>query len=137
MATAYDCQVLLSKPRQFQQVANNSDRTSDCLVGMCPQGHESITLDKDNFREGILDALVSRRTAPGACGMRSTDLTDTGRRRKVRRRQTRFCAVSRSNRGQSLLAALYVLERLCGLVVRVPGYRTRGPGFDFRRYHIF
>jgi hypothetical protein len=22
-------------------------------------------------------------------------------------------------------------------VVRVPGYRSRGPGFDFRRYHIF
>jgi hypothetical protein len=26
---------------------------------------------------------------------------------------------------------------LCGLVVRVPGYRSRGPGFDFRRYQIF
>jgi hypothetical protein len=24
--------------------------------------------------------------------------------------------------------------RLCGLVVRVPGYRHRGPAFDFRRY---
>jgi hypothetical protein len=24
-----------------------------------------------------------------------------------------------------------------GLVVRVPGYRPRGPGFDYRRYHIF
>jgi hypothetical protein len=22
-------------------------------------------------------------------------------------------------------------------VVRVPGYRSRGPGFDFRRYQIF
>jgi hypothetical protein len=28
-------------------------------------------------------------------------------------------------------------DRLCGLVVRVPGYRSRGPGFDFRRYQIF
>jgi hypothetical protein len=28
-------------------------------------------------------------------------------------------------------------NRLCGLVVRVPGYRTRGPGFDTRRYQIF
>jgi hypothetical protein len=28
-------------------------------------------------------------------------------------------------------------RRLCGLVVRVPGYRSRGPGFDFRRYQIF
>jgi hypothetical protein len=26
---------------------------------------------------------------------------------------------------------------LCGLVVRVPGYRSRGPGFDSRRCQIF
>jgi hypothetical protein len=26
---------------------------------------------------------------------------------------------------------------LCGLVVRVPGYRSRGPGFDFQHYRIF
>jgi hypothetical protein len=29
------------------------------------------------------------------------------------------------------------LNRLCGLVVRVPSYRSRGPGFDSRRYQIF
>jgi hypothetical protein len=28
-------------------------------------------------------------------------------------------------------------DRLCGLVVRVPGYRSRGPGFDSRSYKIF
>ena len=28
-------------------------------------------------------------------------------------------------------------DRLCGLVVRVFGYRYRGPGFDPRRYQIF
>jgi hypothetical protein len=28
-------------------------------------------------------------------------------------------------------------DSLCGLVVRVPGYRSRGSGFDFRGYHIF
>jgi hypothetical protein len=28
-------------------------------------------------------------------------------------------------------------DRLCGLVVRVPGYRSRGPGFDSRRCQIF
>jgi hypothetical protein len=31
----------------------------------------------------------------------------------------------------------FILERLCGLVVRVPGYRSRGPGFDPRPYQIF
>jgi hypothetical protein len=31
----------------------------------------------------------------------------------------------------------YLFDRLCGLVVRVPGYRSRGPGFDYRRYQIF
>jgi hypothetical protein len=28
-------------------------------------------------------------------------------------------------------------DRLCGLVIRVPGYRSRGSGFDSRRYQIF
>ena len=29
------------------------------------------------------------------------------------------------------------VDRLCGLVVRVSGYRYRGPGFDSRRSLIF
>jgi hypothetical protein len=29
------------------------------------------------------------------------------------------------------------VDRLCGLVVRVPGCRHRGTGFDFRRYQSF
>ena len=29
------------------------------------------------------------------------------------------------------------IDRLCGLVVRVSGYRCRGLGFDSRRYQIF
>jgi len=32
---------------------------------------------------------------------------------------------------------VFVADRLCGLVVRVSGYRYRGPGFDPRRYQIF
>jgi hypothetical protein len=33
--------------------------------------------------------------------------------------------------------ACYRRDRLCGLVVRVSGYRYRGLGFDPRRYQIF
>jgi len=29
------------------------------------------------------------------------------------------------------------MDRLCGLVVRVSGYRYRGPGFESRGYQIF
>jgi hypothetical protein len=36
---------------------------------------------------------------------------------------------------------IYVMQKkvdlLCGLVVRVPGYRSRGPGSDSRYYQIF
>jgi hypothetical protein len=28
-------------------------------------------------------------------------------------------------------------DRLCGLVVKVPGYKSRGLGFDSRRHEIF
>jgi hypothetical protein len=31
----------------------------------------------------------------------------------------------------------YLFNRLSGLVVRVSGYRSRDPGFDFRPYQIF
>jgi hypothetical protein len=31
----------------------------------------------------------------------------------------------------------YFVGHLCGLVVRVPGYRSRGSGFDSLRYQIF
>ena len=33
--------------------------------------------------------------------------------------------------------AIYLLDLLCGLVVRVSGYKYRGPGFDPHRYQIF
>ena len=35
------------------------------------------------------------------------------------------------------LPCLAYIDRLCGLVVRVSGYRYRGLGFDPRRYQIF
>jgi hypothetical protein len=31
----------------------------------------------------------------------------------------------------------YCRDRLCGLVIGVSGYRSRGPRFDSRRFHIF
>jgi hypothetical protein len=37
---------------------------------------------------------------------------------------------------QFYLIIAYV-DRLCGLVVRVSSYRSRGPGFDSRPYQIF
>jgi hypothetical protein len=43
-------------------------------------------------------------------------------------------------RFRSILNAIIqitVFDRLCGLVVRVPDYRSRGSIFDSRRYHIF
>jgi hypothetical protein len=36
-----------------------------------------------------------------------------------------------------MLVGDMVVDRLCGLVVGVPGYRSRGPGFDCRHYKIF
>jgi hypothetical protein len=36
-----------------------------------------------------------------------------------------------------VVVVIVVKNRICGLLVRVPGYRSRGPGFDFRRYQIF
>jgi hypothetical protein len=35
------------------------------------------------------------------------------------------------------IGMLSILIKVCGLVVRVPGYRSRGPGFVSRRYQIF
>jgi hypothetical protein len=38
-----------------------------------------------------------------------------------------------------ILFNMYIIyaDRLCGLVVWLPGYRSRGPGFDSRLYEIF
>jgi hypothetical protein len=36
-----------------------------------------------------------------------------------------------------LLFVFTLMDLLCGLVVRLPGCRPRGPGFDFRHCQIF
>jgi hypothetical protein len=36
-----------------------------------------------------------------------------------------------------VVCRLFCKDRFCGLVVSVLGYRSRGPGFDSRRYQIF
>ena len=38
---------------------------------------------------------------------------------------------------RKIFRRIYGADRLCGLVVRVSGYRYRGLGFDSRRYQIF
>jgi hypothetical protein len=37
----------------------------------------------------------------------------------------------------NLCVSSFFNDRLCGLVVRVSGYRSRVPGFDSQPYHIF
>jgi hypothetical protein len=38
---------------------------------------------------------------------------------------------------QRIVYAVVFNDRLCGIVVRFPGYRSRGSGLDSRRYQIF
>jgi hypothetical protein len=45
--------------------------------------------------------------------------------------------LSKSVEWQKFCDVMSVGDRLCGLVVRVSGYRYNGLGFDFRRYQIF
>jgi len=46
-------------------------------------------------------------------------------------------ASNRNEYQEHFLGVKAVGDRLCGLVVKVSGYRYRGPGFDPRRYQIF
>ena len=41
------------------------------------------------------------------------------------------------NEKEIFILIRFLIDRLCGLVVRVSGYRYRGLGFDSRRYQIF
>jgi hypothetical protein len=52
-----------------------------------------------------------------------------------------FCSQFRTIISEILFQMLFIvhfhIDRLRGLVIRVPCYRSRGPRFDSRRYHIF
>ena len=52
-----------------------------------------------------------------------------------------YVSKTKGPRAQVYLEVFHCLcaknDRLCGLVVRVSGYRYRGLGFDSRRYQIF
>jgi hypothetical protein len=37
----------------------------------------------------------------------------------------------------TLIIIVIIIESLCSLVFRLPGFRLRGPGFDSWRYQIF
>jgi hypothetical protein len=41
------------------------------------------------------------------------------------------------NNNRNILVRIWICNRLCGLVVRVSGYRSRGPGFDSQPYQFF
>ena len=47
----------------------------------------------------------------------------------------RSARISRKDKIRNTIINL--LDRLCDLVIRVSGYKYRGPGFDPRRYQIF
>jgi hypothetical protein len=38
---------------------------------------------------------------------------------------------------ENIIIIIIIIGRLCGLMIRVPGYRSRGPRFDSRRNQIF
>ena len=46
-------------------------------------------------------------------------------------------ALPRKIRKEYFFILYLKVDRLCGLVVRVSGYRYKGLGFDSRRYQIF
>jgi hypothetical protein len=49
-----------------------------------------------------------------------------------------LCAPCSNVHNDHIFLSLYIyVDRLYGLVFRVPGYRSRGSGFDYRRYQIF
>jgi hypothetical protein len=51
--------------------------------------------------------------------------------------EAELVSVNLTKKGYWKMSTVCVTDRLCGLVVRVLGYRSRGPGFDSQHYQIF
>ena len=78
----------------------------------------SVELAGSIFRAEDLNTMFFR-----GCSNRLTDYGDRNPDYSIRR--------------QSYLMSYPMCDRLCGLVVRVSGYRCRGSGFDSRHCQIF
>jgi hypothetical protein len=46
-------------------------------------------------------------------------------------------SITENKTNLKILIVRFSNNHLCGTVVKVPGYRSRGPSFDFQRYQIF
>ena len=86
-----------------------------------------LRLKCDGTRAETRFRLSAKRTIPFKSAGASVQST-TG---------SRGVRISGSNAGYTNFRGSVKGDRLCGLVVRVSGYRYRGLGFDSRRYQIF
>jgi hypothetical protein len=59
------------------------------------------------------------------------------RKRSIRTLRQKWEDNTKVNFEQDIIMWISFIDRLCGLVVRVPGYSRIGPGFHSRRYQIF
>jgi hypothetical protein len=64
-------------------------------------------------------------------------LTPSIHRHHYVQKQVQLQSLLSSNRLYSDILIYCHQHRLCGLVITVPGYRSRGRGFNSRRYQIF
>jgi hypothetical protein len=85
----------------------------------------------------LQELVYSFRSHPHAFPWRTT-----GQFKRSRNSFQDVCALHGYGRAQNIYlwvysALLWAADRLSALVASVPGYRSRDPGFDSRRYQIF
>ena len=119
------------------------------------QLRKTICALRQNMPSRTVPQFTDRQRKPQRASRRSVarhlTLNDTSGRRRPSQRHNYADPLGRDiKRGNQALNPLDLqtcfinalmhkgkIDRLCGLVVRVSGYRYRGPGFDSRRYQIF